>query len=449
MPPSFARDACRTGRLDLSTPDYAVVRFVLDRSLNVAVRCWGGFVANQPTRYRALFRGPEFRALFAAQSVSMIGDQFARVALSVLVFDRTGSPAWTALTYGLTFLPDLIGGPLLSGLADRHPRRGLMATADVARAVLVALMAVPGAPLWLVCVLLVAVQLIGAPATAARGAMLPAVLGKEAYPAGQALMQTVVQIAQVVGFAGGGALVAGIGPGGVLLADAGTFLLSAGLVWLMVAPRPVPVSDVVRRSWWPDLTSGAGLVWSDLRLRALVLFACVSGFYIVGEALAVPYAAALGGGAVTVGFMFAAYAVGAAVGMLLVARLPLPARLRLMGPLAVATCVPLVVCFVDPNLVLVLVLFVASGAGSAYQVIASTSFVLAVPDERRGQAFGLAVTALRVAQGLGVMIAGLAAEVVAPHQVVGIAGVLGVFAVLAVGWAWRLANGRALTLAAT
>jgi len=167
-------------------------------------------VANQPTRYRALFRGPEFRALFAAQSVSMIGDQFARVALSVLVFDRTGSPAWTALTYGLTFLPDLIGGPLLSGLADRHPRRGLMASADVARAALVALMAVPGAPLWLVCVLLVAVQLIGAPATAARGAMLPAVLGKEAYPAGQALMQTVVQIAQVVGFAGGGALVAGI-----------------------------------------------------------------------------------------------------------------------------------------------------------------------------------------------------------------------------------------------
>jgi MFS family permease len=398
-----------------------------------------------------LFGNPEFRALFFAHSGSVVGDQFARVALSVLVFDRTGSPAWTALTYGLTFLPDLVGGPLLSGLADRHPRRGLMVSADLARMALVAVMALPGAPLWLVCVLLVCVQLIGAPANAARGALLPAVLGEEAYPAGQALMQTVTQAAQVIGFAGGGALVAGIGTGGVLLADAATFLLSAVLVWWLVRPRPVPVASgpVVERTWWGDLTGGAGLVWSDLRLRALVLFACVSGFYIVGEALAVPYATALGGGALTVGFMFAAYAAGAAAGMLLVARLPLSARLRLLSPLALGACVPLVVCFTDPHVVLVVFLFVLSGLGSAYQMIASTSFVLAVPDERRGQAFGLAVTALRVAQGLGVTLAGLAGEVLAPHQVVGTAGVLGVAAVLAIAWTWRAADGPALTMDAS
>lgn len=406
---------------------------------------------DSPVRYRALFGNPEFRALFFAHSGSIVGDQFARVALSVLVFDRTGSPAWTALTYGLTFLPDLVGGPLLSGLADRHPRRGLMVSADLSRMVLVAVMALPVAPLWVVCVLLVAVQLIGAPANAARGALLPAVLGEDAYPAGQALMQTVTQAAQVIGFAGGGALVAAIGTSGVLLADAATFLLSAVLVGWLVRPRPVPSGHgpVVKRTWWTDLTGGAGLVWSDLRLRALVLFACVSGFYIVGEALAVPYASALGGGAVTVGFMFAAYAAGAAAGMLLVARLPLPTRLRLLSPLAIGACVPLVVCFADPHVALVVFLFVLSGLGSAYQMIASTSFVLAVPDERRGQAFGLAVTALRVSQGLGVTLAGLAGEVVAPHQVVGIAGVLGVVAVLAIGWAWKAADGHSLTLNAS
>ncbi|MDQ3786736.1 MAG: MFS transporter, partial [Actinomycetota bacterium] len=143
------------------------------------------------------------------------------------------------------------------------------------------------------------------------------------------------------------------------------------------------------------------------------------------------------------------FAAGAAAGMLLVARLPLPTRLRLLAPLAIASCVPLVVCLVDPHLVLVVVLFVASGAGSAYQVIASTSFVLAVPDERRGQALGLAVTAMKVAQGLGVMLAGLAAEAVAPHQVVGIAGLFGVAAVLAIGWTWRTANGRSQVLNAS
>ncbi len=394
---------------------------------------------DSPVRYRVLFRNREYRALFSAHGVSIVGDQFARVALSVLVFARTGSPAWTAVTYGLTFLPDLVGGPLLSGLADRHSRRGLMVTVDVTRAVLVAAMAVPGAPLWVVCVLLVGVQLIASPASAARGALLPAVLGDDRYPAGQAVLQTVTQAAMVLGFAGGGALVATVGTSGVLLADAGTFLFSAAVVWLWVRPRPVPKGDgpVVRRTWWADLSRGTGLVWSDQRLRALVLFACVSGIYIVGEALAVPYADALGGGAVLVGIIFAAYAAGAAAGMLVVARLPQATRTRLLAPLAIASCVPLVVCLADPHLVLVVVLFVASGAGSAYQVIASTSFVLAVPDERRGQALGLAVTAMKVAQGLGVMLAGLAAEAVAPHQVVGIAGVLGVAAVLAIGWSWR------------
>ena len=39
-------------------------------------------------------RVPEFRALWAAELVSVAGDQLARVGLSVLVFGRTGSAAW-------------------------------------------------------------------------------------------------------------------------------------------------------------------------------------------------------------------------------------------------------------------------------------------------------------------------------------------------------------------
>jgi MFS family permease len=405
---------------------------------------------DSPVRYRVLFGNPEFRALFSAHAVSIVGDQFARVALSVLVFDRTHSPAWTALTYGLTFLPDLVGGPLLSGLADRHPRRRLMIGADLSRAGLVALMAVPGMPLAVLCALLVAVQLIGAPANAARGALLPAVLGDADYPAGQAAMQSVTQFAQVAGFAAGGGLVVAVGTGGVLLADAATFAASASLMLAFVRPRPSAAghSDVVQRRWWPDFVAGTRLVWTDRRLRALVGFACVSGFYIVGEALAVPYAADLGSGAVAVGFMFAGYAAGAALGMLVVARLPTPRRLGLLAPLAVGACVPLTVCFANPGLAVVIALFVLSGVGSAYQVIASTTFVIAVPDERRGQAFGLAVTSLKVSQGLGVTLAGLAAEGVAPYVVVGVAGVLGMVAAALVSLSWRSAGGREFALAA-
>lgn len=388
--------------------------------------------AVRPDTYRAAFALGEYRALFAAHAVSVTGDQFARVALSILVFQRTGSPAWTAIAYGLTFLPGLAGGPLLSGLADRYPRRTVMISADLLRAAAVALMAVQAMPLAAVCALLVLAELAGAPGGAARAALLPRILPGELYPVGQAGLGTVGQAAQVVGFAGGGALVGWFGPHAVLLADAGTFAVSALLVWRWVHPHAA-VGGAQRR-WWRDLTTGACLVWTDRRLRSLVALACVSGTYIAGEALAAPYAEELGGRSVVVGLLFAGFAAGASVGMLALARFPQHTRLRLMGPLAVAACAPLVVCAANPGTAVTVALFVLSGIGSGYQVVASTAFMRAVPDEHRGQAFGLAVTAMKVSQGLGVAAAGLAAEFAAPHLVVAAAGVIGV---LAAATAWR------------
>ena len=72
----------------------------------------------KPT-FRHIFANPEFRALWLAQLLSVAGDQLARVAITVLVYDRTRSPFWTALTYAVTLLPWLVGGLALSGLADR------------------------------------------------------------------------------------------------------------------------------------------------------------------------------------------------------------------------------------------------------------------------------------------------------------------------------------------
>ncbi|NUS63040.1 MAG: MFS transporter, partial [Saccharothrix sp.] len=130
------------------------------------------------TGFRAVFAVPEFRVLWSAAVLSTVGDQLARVALSVLVFQRTGSAAWTALTYALTMLPALVSGVLLTGLADRYPRRTVMVVADAVRAVLLAVMAVPGVPLPVVAALLVVAQLAEPPFAAAQGALLPSVLGE-------------------------------------------------------------------------------------------------------------------------------------------------------------------------------------------------------------------------------------------------------------------------------
>ncbi|QUQ62313.1 MFS transporter [Kutzneria sp. CA-103260] len=388
----------------------------------------------------AAFASREYRALLSAYTISMAGDQFARVALSVLIFERTGSAALTALTYALTFLPDLVGGPLLSGLADRRPRRTVMITADVLRAVLVAVMALPGVGFPVIAALLVVVQLAGAPANAARGALLPQILGGDDYPAGQAGLSSAGQAAQVAGFAGGGALIVAIGTGGVLLADAATFAASAALVLLGIRHRDAAATTEAKRSWGSDLLAGARLVATTPRLRALIAYACISGIYIAGEALAAPYAAELGGGPTLVGLLFAGFAAGAVAGMLLLARLSAPTQLRLLPLLAVCSCLPLVLCLLDPPAPVVVLLFVLSGVASGYQVTASTTFMRNVPDDRRGQAFGLAVTALKVAQGVGVGLAGVIAEGLTPHGTVALAGVVGVLAAVGVGLLWRSAS---------
>lgn len=382
--------------------------------------------ADRSATYGEVFAVPEFRWLWSAQLTSVIGDQLARVALAVLVFDRTGSAGLAALTYALTFLPDVVGGPLLSGLADRFPRRRIMVICDIGRAVLVALMAIPGAPLWILCVLLIAVQLLASPFQAARAALLPAILTGDRYVLASSVSNITAQAAQLAGFVAGGTLVAAFGAGNALLADAATFALSAVFLKYGVRERPLPETIDARPGWWDSLSAGARLVWSDRQLRYLIALACVAGFYVSIEGLAAPYAASVGGGPAAVGILLAANPAGQMIGMLLLTRVAPARRLRLMGPLAIGSCAPLIGCALQPGLWVTVALWMLSGLCASYQLAASAAFVLGVPDAQRGQAFGLARTALIVSQGIGVLAAGAAADRWSPALVVSAAGILGV-----------------------
>ncbi|NEA30081.1 MFS transporter [Streptomyces sp. SID13031] len=396
-------------------------------------------------RWRDVFGHAEFRALFMAGVLSVIGDQLARVALSVLVFDRTQSAGLTALTYALTYVPDLVFGPLLAGFADRYPRRRVMIVTDLARAVLVAAMAINALPLLAVILLLVALQAFGSPFNAARAATLPVVLPGDHYVLGKAANDMVVQFSQVLGFGTGGLVVVAVGTSGGLLLDSVTFLLSAAFIAFGVRSRPAPAQaqaaeDEPRRSYFKDLVAGASLVARTPRLRALVVLATVAGFYVTVEGLAVPYAAEIGGGPKAAGLLLAAQPAGAVLGMWLITLWSPERRMRFLGPLAVAACVPLVFCALQPGLPITVLLWGLSGAASAYHLPASASFVQAVPDHQRGQAFGVASTALKSSQGLGILLAGVLAERFKPSLALAVMGAAGALVAVAAGAAWRRAR---------
>jgi MFS family permease len=400
-------------------------------------------MALQRARWADVFGHAEFRSLFVAGVLSVAGDQLARVALSVLVFDRTHSAGLTALTYALTYVPDLLFGPLLAGVADRFPRRRVMIVADLARAVLVAAMAIQALPLVVVALLLVAVQGFGSPFNAARAATLPVVLPGDHYVLGKAANDMVVQFSQVLGFGAGGAVVASVGASGGLLIDAATFLLSAVLIARGLRSRQAPERHGEAgepRSWIRDLAAGTSLVARTPQLRTLVALATIAGFYVTVEGLAVPYAAEIGGGPESAGLLLAASPAGAVAGMWLITLWSPERRMRLLGPFAVAACLPLVLCAAHPGLAVTFVLWALSGLASSYHLPASAAFVQAVPDHQRGQAFGVASTALKSSQGLGILAAGGLADWLKPSLALALMGAVGAVAAVAAGAAWRHAR---------
>ncbi|HEV2452186.1 MAG TPA: MFS transporter, partial [Streptosporangiaceae bacterium] len=393
--------------------------------------------------YREIFAIGEFRALYAAQVLSYAGDQFAQVAIAILVYYRTNSPFLTALAYALTYLPPIIGGPLLSGLADVFPRRRVMIVCDLVRAGLVAGMAAPHIPIAALCALLFATVLLGAPFTSARSALLPDVLPGDKFVLGSSIGNITYQLSQILGFVAGAAVVAILNPSRTLALDALSFLFSAFIVATWVKPRPAPAgADAGRASLWEIARDGAVLVFRNPMLRSLVLFGWLAGFYILPEGLAAPYARALGGTTLDVGLLMAALPVGTVIGAFVFARLVAPStRMRIMGWLAMLSCAPLIGSAAHPPLPMVLCLWVLAGVGGAYQLAAAAAFVQSVPDSGRARAFGLAQSGLLAVQGLGILIGGAAAQAIDVQLVVALAGLLGLTSatLLTLGWTSRQA----------
>jgi Major Facilitator Superfamily len=377
--------------------------------------------------FRDVFAVREFRALWLSVILSAAGDRLALVALALMVYDRTRSPLLAAVAYAAGYLPWIIGGLFLSDLADRYPRRTVMVSCDAVRALFVAAMAVPGMPVPLVVLLLFVATMFASPFESARSSITPGILPGEHYALGTAALQTTYLTAEVAGAAVGGATVALLGVRPSLLIDVATFVASAALIGFGTRDRPAPIRlEAAPDSPLTRAAAGLRLVFGDRALRTLVLLGWLVVFFTIPQGIAAPYAARLGGGPVATGLVLASTAAATAVATPLFSRFVGPRRrLALMGPLAVASGIALVLTAFRPGLVVSLVIFSVAAAAGAYQLAVNTAFVVRVPADRRAQAFGIASMGVVVAQGATFVAAGAAAQVVTPAVVIAVGGGIG------------------------
>lgn len=375
--------------------------------------------------YRQVLRLPEFRAIVVSQGLSIVGDQISRIAVALLVYERTASAFAAAATYACSFLTWLVGGPVLSTLSDRYPRKYVMVATDLVRAALVALLVLPGVPLPAVFAVLVLVGLLAPCFESASSATLPLVLDGDRYVAGSAIMNTLSQVGQVVGFLAGGALVALISPRGALAVDAVTFVVSALVLSRALTHRPAP-ERAPDATMLRDVREGIVLVAGDGQLRRLLGFGLLIAFVTIApEGLAISVAAERGDGSLVVGVLTASIPLGYVIGSVWLVRWDDARRTAALPWLLGLSGAPLLLTPLLDQSLAIAALWVVSGVGTAGQLIAASSFMRAAPEHARGRAYGVASTGLMGLQGVVLLAAGAVAEVLDPRVTVAVFALAG------------------------
>ncbi|MET8359720.1 MFS transporter [Micromonospora sp. NPDC005171] len=411
--------------------------------------------AEGPATFREVFAQHEFRAVFVAGALSWVGDYVAKAAVTLLVFQQTRSVALSAAAFAVSFLPWLLGGPVLAALAERYPYRRVMVACDLIRMALMLLIAIPSLPYQAVLVLIFAATLANPPSQAAKSALIPQLLTGDRLVVGLSLNSSIGQAAQVVGYVFGAA-VAAIDPEVALLFNAATFGLSALLVRLGVRHRPAVMNPAHRSHLLRETREGFGIVFRTPVLRAIaVLVFSAMLFSIVPEGLAAAWANDESRGALSAGTAQAAIMVANPVGFilggLLVSRLFGPARrLKLMRPLAVLAPLVLVpVLFDPPPLVVALLAALCGFAVAGMMPMANGLFIQTLPNGFRARAFGVMATGVQVIQGFAVLVTGVLAERFPIPIVVGVWSAAGValMAVATLRWPDRQTVDDAITAA--
>jgi MFS family permease len=285
----------------------------------------------------AVLRQRDFRLVFGAFAVSVLGDRMVSIALAFAVLELGGSASAVGLVLAARTLP-LVASVLIGGVvADRVSRRSVMVASDLSRFVtqgLLAVLLIAGEPpIWLVGALS---GLTGAAtgffSPAATG-LLPAVVAPEHLQEANGLRATAMSGGEIVGPALAGVLVAAAGPGWALGIDSATFAVSAAFLAALRVPRGAArerssfVSDM-REGW--DAFRSRTWVWTIVGAAALgnVLW---PAFGVLGPVVA---KRDLGGAAVW-GTIMAAMGIGALAGSLVAIRVR-PRRPLVLSLLAIA-----------------------------------------------------------------------------------------------------------------
>lgn len=401
-------------------------------------------------RLRDPLRRPPFRRLAISFAVNEMGDWVGIIALSVLVYELTGSAmATAALFLGTGFLPALMT-PFFVARLEGPPPRFVLPTIYAAEAAAFCALALLAANFSLAAIVLIA-AVDGALALTAKTltrAVTAAMLEPEGeLRAGNAVLNIAFTGGAAAGPALAGGVVAALGVQSALLLDAASFFLIACIV-LSAKPLPQAESEP-EASLRERVFAGLDYIRANTLLRRL--FTAEAGVFVFFS-LVIPieviYAQEdLGLSAAGYGLMIDAWGVGMVLGSIVFARLrraPLPALLFFSTVAIGAAYFGLAA---SQTLVAACAASALGGAGNGIQWVAMVSAVqeLTAPS-MQARVLGTLESAVSATPGVGFILGGLIASQWSPRAAFLVAGtgvmIIVVAAALVLGRNWPLEQGK-------
>ncbi len=357
---------------------------------------------SKPGYVEVLRSNPQFRLLFAARTISLLGDWFSLLATIALLREVAGSDA-QALSgvLILRLIPIFFAGPVAGVVADRFSRRTIMIVADLTRAGLIlAMIAAPLVPrpvgyVYLLTALLVVSSAFFEPA---RNAALPQVVRPRDLSAANALGAIVWSLTFTLGAALGGVVADLLGWRAALVIDAASYLISAGFVIRLVLP-PRPERKTESLDWQTvtgirDFRAGIGFI--ARRPAVATVIGVKAGWGIAGATtlfltLFGERVYAIGGRPdLGVAMLLSARALGTGIGPVLARRLVVresadALRWLLTGAFVWPIFWYLVFTWVDHAAIAATTIVLAHFGGSVLWVYSTVLLQRMVPDEFRGR----------------------------------------------------------------
>jgi MFS family permease len=225
----------------------------------------GAAAALRPLRYR------NFAVLWTASLISNVGSWMQTVAVGALVISRTGEASWAVLVAAGAFLPIGLLSPVGGALADRLPRRPVIAAGNVAAglvAVAIAVLVARGRASPSTLLMLVTLQ---GSASALIGpfsqAILPDLVPRSEFLAASSLNSAQWNAGRIAGPALAGATIAAAGFAATFVANAASFLaVVIALLFVRLAPPPGAHGGIVS-----SMREGLTAAWAQPSCRAATI----------------------------------------------------------------------------------------------------------------------------------------------------------------------------------